>query len=90
MESIVINREVVSIGTFAFRPLLNKVMNKYYMGTKEEWAKIKSDGDRCYSLLDTKIFYYSEKEPVLNNAEDECDYWRYVDGIPTAWGHKKV
>ena len=50
----------------------------YYNGTAEDWTKIsigtENDGRG-------KIYYYSETEPVDNDGS----YWRYVDGVPTAW-----
>ena len=51
----------------------------YYGGTPEEWEKIRiSELDD--ELLSATRYYYSEKQPT-----EAGNYWRYVDGVPTAW-----
>ncbi|MDE6061101.1 MAG: leucine-rich repeat protein, partial [Clostridia bacterium] len=58
----------------------------YYRGTEEEWKAIEI-GNYNSGLTDDIIHYYSETEPPLNDDGTAYDgnYWRYVDGVPTAW-----
>lgn len=76
LEYIVVGK---SVSTIEAQTFYNCSYPKiYYNGTAEEWAKInigKENNDTG------KIHYYSETEPT-----DKTNvYWRYVDGVPTAW-----
>ena len=51
-----------------------RVSSIYYHGTQDTFPGV------TVSHLGPKIYYYSEKRP-----EVEGNYWRYVQGIPTAW-----
>jgi hypothetical protein len=52
----------------------------YYGGTAEDWASISIDNGANYKLARTSLYYYSETKPTTKG-----NYWRYVDGVPTAW-----
>ncbi|MDE6374068.1 MAG: leucine-rich repeat domain-containing protein, partial [Clostridia bacterium] len=71
VKSIVVPSSVTNVGSGAFR---NKLV--YYCGTEEQWKKI----TYYPTSTDGVIYYYSETQP-----EEEGDYWRYVDGVPTRW-----
>ncbi len=68
-------------GTGTFRGI-------FYGGTQEEWDAIEIE--ESAEVLDEEKYvryYYSESEPETN-AEGTAyagNYWRYVDGVPTAW-----
>ena len=52
----------------------------HYEGTAEEWENIKVEivnGDENGEL---PLYYYSETAPT-----EAGNYWRYVEGVPTAW-----
>ena len=78
LTSVTIGNGVTSIGDWAFHncSVLNTV---YYEGTAEDWAKISIGSDNT-DLTNATIYYYNETQPT-----DEGNYWRYVDGVPTAW-----
>ena len=77
LTSITIPDSVTSIGPYAFDYSLSTI---YYNGTADEWDKISIDSTNNYILISATIYYYSEAEPT-----DDGNYWRYVDGVPTAW-----
>ena len=78
LTSITIPDSVTSIGYSAFSGC-SRLNTVYYEGTAEDWAKI-SIYSYNTDLTDDTRYYYSETEPT-----DEGNYWRYVDGVPTAW-----
>ena len=51
----------------------------YYGGTAEEWEKIDIDFPDT-ELISATVYYYAETKPI-----SEGNYWRFVDGVPTAW-----
>ena len=78
---IIIGESVSLIKNDAFRNynLLGKNSNIYYEGSEEEWNNITIN---CFNAMEKfTIRYYSEEEPT----ENINNYWRYVDGVPTAW-----
>ena len=79
LTSIIIPDSVKSIGDDAFAGC-NSLDIVYYTGTAEEWRKISISSSYNEDLTTATIYYYSEVQP--NTAGK---YWRYVDGIPTAW-----
>lgn len=69
---VVIPKSVVSIGE-ADDYYISAPKAIYYVGTQEEWQKVKN-----YQLVaDSTMYYYSEVY-----AENG---WRYVKGVPTTW-----
>lgn len=69
---VVIPKSVVSIGE-ADDYYISAPKAIYYVGTQEEWQKMKN-----YQLVaDSTMYYYSEVY-----AENG---WRYVKGVPTTW-----
>ncbi len=78
---IIIGESVSLIKNDVFRSynLLGKNSNIYYAGSEEEWNNITI---YCLNAMEKfTIRYYSEEEPT----ENINNYWRYVDGVPTAW-----
>ncbi len=85
LTSVTIGGGVTSIGEEAFS-LCSGLTSVYYEGTSEQWSEI-SIGSYNWGLTNATRFYYSETEPSLNGEGTAYDgsYWRYVDGVPTAW-----
>lgn len=78
---IIIGESVSLIKNDVFRSynLLGKNSNIYYVGSEEEWNNITI---YCLNAMEKfTIRYYLEEEPT----ENINNYWRYVDGVPTAW-----
>ena len=78
LTSIEIPDSVTSIGNFAFSGCTS-LTTVYYGGTAEDWSTITIGYYNSY-LTDATRYYYSETQPA-----EEGNYWRYVDGVPTAW-----
>ncbi|MBQ8439128.1 MAG: leucine-rich repeat domain-containing protein [Clostridia bacterium] len=78
LTSIIIPDSVTAIGYEAFRDCTS-LKTVYYTGTAAEWesVEIATDND---PLTTATIYHYSETQPTT-----EGNYWRYVDGVPTAW-----
>ena len=76
--SITISGNVTSIemGALSGCTALNAV---YYVGKVDNWKKI-TIGSYNTKLITTPCYYYSEIQPTSSG-----NYWRYVDGVPTAW-----
>ncbi len=78
LTSIVIPDSVTTVGGCAFAGCTN-LKNIYYTDTEEKWMTIAIDSFNSPLIYATR-YYYSETQPTtLGN------YWRYVDGVPTAW-----
>ena len=78
LSSVVIPKSVTSMWATVFGAC-SSLSAVYYGGTPEEWEKIRiSELDD--ELLSATRYYYSEKQPT-----EAGNYWRYVDGVPTAW-----
>ncbi len=80
LTTIYIGNGVVSISDNAFAGC-TALTSIYYNGSVDEWNEI-TIGENNVSLLNATIYYFSEEEP---NFTDGNQYWRYVDGVPTAW-----
>ena len=78
LSSIVISDSVTKIGDGAF-DTCDSFKIVYYGGSEEEWKKI-TIGSFNSKLTKATRYYYSETKPTTSG-----NYWRYVDGIPTAW-----
>ncbi len=81
LASIVLPDTVTSIGDRAFYHCtsLTKV---YYLGTAEAWAAIQIDQNYNTNapLTNATRYDFSATPPATSG-----NYWRYVDGVPTAW-----
>ena len=78
LQTIVFPISVKTIGSQVFNQL-SVLKNMYYEGSESDWSKISIDDNNEY-LTNATSYYYSESEPV-----SEGNYWRCVDGAPTAW-----
>ena len=79
LSEVVIPKSVMTMGESMFAHC-SKLTHIYYEGTAEEWENIKVEivnGDENGEL---PLYYYSETQPTAAG-----NYWRYVDGVPTAW-----
>ena len=80
LASIVIDKSVTTIDGFAFNECdLDKI---FYFGTKSEFEKI-TIGELLSSNIESKyvtIYFYSDEIP-----NEEGNYWRYVNNVPTIW-----
>ncbi len=89
LKSVVIPASVVNIDVYAFNGC-RKLARVYYGGTYESWKEIAIQtwghavGDYSnWELTEySRIHYYAKTPPA---EEDHKYYWRYVDGVPTAW-----
>ena len=79
LTAIVIPANVKSIGYNAFTGV-NKLETIYYGGSAGEWSQISVDKSNNASLEQVTIYYYIETQPMVQG-----NWWRYVDGVPTAW-----
>ena len=52
----------------------------YYKGTSEKWDTITFNDKYDFEFRDATKYFYSESQPTA-----EGNYWRFVDGVPTAW-----
>ena len=77
LSEVVMPKSVVSIDRSAFDK--SKLSRIYYAGTAEDWAKIEIDESNEF-LSESAVYYYSEAQPT-----GAGNYWRYVEGVPTAW-----
>ena len=77
--------EVVEQNAFLDCPKLTRL---YYKGTKEQWEQI-DNYEMPENLANKYIYYYSEQEPPVNNANTGYKFraWHYdVDGkTPVIW-----
>ena len=82
LTCVTIHDKVTSIGTNAFYGC-SYVTKVYYKGSVVDWAKMSSSSN----FTSATVYYYSESEPALNSDGTAYDgnYWRYVDGVATAW-----
>ncbi len=101
LTSVVIGNSVESLGSYAFAYCTNLseltignsvrdigssafygchcLTSVYYVGSESEWSSI-SIGGYNFGLTSATRYYYSASEPTT-----EGNYWRYVNGVPTAW-----
>lgn len=84
LKSIVIPSSVKSIVQLAFVSCEN-LSQIFYCGSLNEFENIDIN-NVSYIPLEA-VHFYSETEPPLNEDGTAYDgqYWRYVDGVPTAW-----
>lgn len=71
---VVFPKSLTKIGNNVFT-MCQALHSVYYRGTKDEWNRVKKDAS-----MTTSVYYYSESEP-----EQDGNYWREVNGTPTAW-----
>lgn len=79
LTTLVIPDSVTEIGENAFLGCTS-LTNAYYCGTATEWAAVDIKNISNNALTNATVYYYSETAPV-----EEGNYWRYVNGVPTAW-----
>ncbi len=77
LQDIVIPASVTMIERNAFADSMQP-LTVYYGGTQSNWEQFAS----LDCLLEATVYYYSETQPL----ENEGNYWRYVEGVPTVWG----
>ena len=85
LESIVIRYERFVINNNAFKGC-DKISIVYYEGSKEQFEDYANTSNNMRFFIEI-LHFYSETEPPLNEDGTAYDgqYWRYVDGVPTAW-----
>ena len=83
LTSVEIPNSVTYIGEYAFYYVWGEDLTSvYYKGTASEWAEI-TIGNYNTKLTKETSYYYIENEADV--PTDGGNYWRYVDGVPTAW-----
>lgn len=82
LKNLVIGTDIESIGDYAFI-YSEKLTNVYYRGTKNDWTVKIAIGMANESLCNATRYYYIEN--LTDLPTDGGNYWRYVDGVPTAW-----
>ena len=78
LKSIILPKEIKSVGSNSF--MYTSLENVFYCGNETEWKKVVKIGDQ--TILEAKIYYYSETKPTTTG-----DYWHFdVDGVtPVIW-----
>lgn len=79
LTTLVIPDSVTDIGENVFLGCTS-FANVYYCGTATEWKTVTVSNIGNNALTSATVYCYSETEPT-----DGGNYWRYVDGVPTAW-----
>ena len=79
LVSIIIPNSVTKIDEYAFQNCEN-LKTVYYTGEIQNWNLISLLASGNSYLISAVVYYYSEPQPAT-----EGNYWRYVDGMPTAW-----
>ena len=80
LTKVTLGSSVKTIGAYAF-DYCDDLTSVYYGGTQSEWKSLSSKiGSNNEDLLNATRYYYSEKKPTTIG-----NYWRYVNGVPTAW-----
>ena len=82
LESIVIPKSVVRVGTKAFNNISYSA-RVYYEGSESDWTNVVIENENGWndpSLSYFRRYYYSETQPATSNT-----YWRYVNGVPAIW-----
>ena len=82
LTNITIPNSMTNIGNAAFY-WCNSLKKIYYTGTAEEWSAI-NIGSNNAPLTSATVYYYCY-ELTEEQKADGNNYWRYVDGVPTAW-----
>ena len=71
---------MTSIGAYAF-DACDALESVYYAGANvEKWWQIDIEEFNS-DLFFASRYYYSETQPT----DTTCQYWHYVDGVPTPW-----
>jgi hypothetical protein len=83
LKSVILPKSLLTIGELAFDVLQELCL--FYAGKAEDWQKVEQSTD-----WSGKIYFYSEKEPALNEESTAYDgnYWRYENGEPKVWEYK--
>lgn len=78
LKSIILPKEIKGVGSNSF--MYTSLENVFYCGNETEWKKVVKIGDQ--TILEAKIYYYSETKPTTTG-----DYWHFdVDGVtPVIW-----
>lgn len=83
LKTVVLPKSLVSIGKGVFGKdewyKYKQLEGVYYCGSAEDWAKV-TVAENNERLDEATTYFYSETSP-----ESSGNYWRYVDGVPTAW-----
>ncbi len=82
LRNIIIPDCVERIGYYAFFTVIS-LARVYYKGTANDWAHITIGSYGNDDLTSAMRYYYIENE--VDVPTDGGNYWRYVDGVPTAW-----
>lgn len=81
LDNVVLPKSLTEIGTWAFFTCDN-LTKVFYKGTKDDWGKV-IIGSNNYEIINVTKYFYVENQEDL--PQDNGNYWRYVDGIPTIW-----
>ena len=79
LNNVVLGKGVTKIGNYAF--YCETYFNLYYMGTQEDLSEIELISLGNDYFTNAYVKYYSATEP----AEEQTNYWHYVNGKPTTW-----
>ena len=79
LTDIVIPDSVKTIDSYVFDEC-SRLKNVYYKGTTTEWDSISITSSGNSYLATATRYYYSETQPTESGK-----YWRFVNGVPTAW-----
>lgn len=79
LQRIVISSALTAIDGSAFSGC-EALTEVFYCGTAQEWEQVKITETGNDTLLNSTVYFYSETAPA-----EQGNYWRYVDGVATAW-----
>ena len=81
LTSIVFPIGIKSVAADSFQ-MCSSFSTVFYKGNAKQWENvhIAKDVTGKNEFLNATVYFYSETEPL-----EDGTYWRYVDGVPTAW-----